>query len=161
MNADDLLAMAELLREAYAWIKTQKRADAKGLRERDGVTAKQEKPGGLRATHLNGETIMSVLNKPENFAGRVRHAASVISLGKGTGRAFDGCFENYDGDAVAAALMRRAEKNERLRANLFRYINQQSATEAYERYKGRNLVEVARELREEASRKQAERTATK
>jgi hypothetical protein len=40
LNADDLLAMAELLREAYAWIKTQKRADAKGLRERDGVTAK-------------------------------------------------------------------------------------------------------------------------
>jgi hypothetical protein len=40
LNADDLLPMAELLREAYAWIKTQKRADAKGLRERDGVTAK-------------------------------------------------------------------------------------------------------------------------
>lgn len=40
LNQDDLLPMAELLREAYAWIKTQKRADAKGLRERDGVTAK-------------------------------------------------------------------------------------------------------------------------
>lgn len=33
LNADDLLPMAELLREAYAWIKTQKRADAKGRRE--------------------------------------------------------------------------------------------------------------------------------
>ena len=33
LGQDDLLAMAELLREAYAWIKTQKRADAKGLRE--------------------------------------------------------------------------------------------------------------------------------
>ena len=40
LNADDLLAMAELLREAYAWIKMQKRADAKGRREADGVTAK-------------------------------------------------------------------------------------------------------------------------
>jgi hypothetical protein len=40
LNADDLLPMAELLREAYAWIKTQKRADAKGLRERDAVTAR-------------------------------------------------------------------------------------------------------------------------
>ena len=40
LNADDLLAMAELLREAYAWIKMQKRADAKGVRERDNVTAK-------------------------------------------------------------------------------------------------------------------------
>jgi len=40
LNADDALAMAELLREAYAWIKMQKRADAKGIRERDNVTAK-------------------------------------------------------------------------------------------------------------------------
>lgn len=40
LNADDLLPMAELLREAYAWIKMQKRADAKGVRERDNVTAK-------------------------------------------------------------------------------------------------------------------------
>ncbi len=40
LNADDVLPMAELLREAYAWIKMQKRADAKGRRERDNVTAK-------------------------------------------------------------------------------------------------------------------------
>lgn len=33
LNADDLLAMAELLREAYAWIKTQRKADAKGRKE--------------------------------------------------------------------------------------------------------------------------------
>jgi hypothetical protein len=33
LNADDLLPMAELLREAYAWIKAQKRADAKGRKE--------------------------------------------------------------------------------------------------------------------------------
>ncbi len=40
LNADDLLGTAELLREAYAWIRMQKRADAKGKREADGVTAK-------------------------------------------------------------------------------------------------------------------------
>ena len=40
MGADDLLAMAELLREAYAWIRMQKRADAKAAKERDAVTAK-------------------------------------------------------------------------------------------------------------------------
>jgi hypothetical protein len=40
LTADDLLAMAELLRESYAWIKLQKRADAKGRREADSVTAK-------------------------------------------------------------------------------------------------------------------------
>jgi hypothetical protein len=38
LNADDLLAMAELLREAYAWIKAQRKADAKGLRESQQVT---------------------------------------------------------------------------------------------------------------------------
>ena len=101
---------------------------------------------------------MSILNKPENFAGRVNYAASVISRGRGTGRAFDGCFENWDGDAVAAALMRRAEKNEKLCANLFRYINQQIATEAYDRYKERDLVEVARELRTRAARNYPETT---
>lgn len=40
LNGDDLLAMAELLREAYAWVKNQKRADAKAAKERDNVTAK-------------------------------------------------------------------------------------------------------------------------
>lgn len=30
LNADDILAMAELLREAYRWIREQKKADAKG-----------------------------------------------------------------------------------------------------------------------------------
>ncbi len=40
LNGDDLLAMAELLREAYAWIKMQKRADAAGIKQRNAVTAK-------------------------------------------------------------------------------------------------------------------------
>lgn len=40
LNGDDLLAMAELLREAYRWIREQRKADAKGRKERDNVTAK-------------------------------------------------------------------------------------------------------------------------
>lgn len=40
LNADDLLPMAELLREAYAWIKMQKRADAAGIKQREKVTAR-------------------------------------------------------------------------------------------------------------------------
>jgi hypothetical protein len=40
LNADDLQAMAELLREAYVWIRNQKRADAAGRRQADNVTAK-------------------------------------------------------------------------------------------------------------------------
>jgi len=33
LNNDDILAMAELLREAYAWISNQRRADAKARKE--------------------------------------------------------------------------------------------------------------------------------
>ena len=40
LGADDALAMAELLREAYAWIKMQNRAAASGRRQADNVTAK-------------------------------------------------------------------------------------------------------------------------
>ena len=36
LGQDDLLPMAEVLREAYAWIKAQKRADAKAGREQAG-----------------------------------------------------------------------------------------------------------------------------
>jgi hypothetical protein len=39
-NQDDMLPMAKLLREAYAWIKMQKRSDTKAAKERDNVTAK-------------------------------------------------------------------------------------------------------------------------
>ncbi len=33
LNESDLLPMAELLKEAYAWIKMQRKADAKGRKE--------------------------------------------------------------------------------------------------------------------------------
>jgi hypothetical protein len=33
-NEDDLLPMAELIREAYAWARTQRRADAKARKEK-------------------------------------------------------------------------------------------------------------------------------
>jgi hypothetical protein len=39
LNADDCLAMAELLREAYAWIKMQRRADAKARKESEQAAA--------------------------------------------------------------------------------------------------------------------------
>jgi pyruvoyl-dependent arginine decarboxylase (PvlArgDC) len=66
---------------------------------------------------------MSSLNDPNNFAGRVNYAAKIISAGKGTGRAFDNCFENCDGDVVAVALARRAENNPKLAANLYRFLS--------------------------------------
>lgn len=90
---------------------------------------------------------MSALNNPENFAGRVNYAAQVIANGRSPSRAFDNCFENHDGDEVAAALVRRAEHNERLRANLWRYLNRSSAEEAASRLAGQNLAEAARATR--------------
>ncbi len=94
---------------------------------------------------------MSALNQPDNFIGRVNYAAAVISAGRHTTRAFDNCFENDDGDAVAAAIMRRAEKNEKLRENLPRYLDLALATENHATYAGRDLKEVSRQLRLRAS----------
>lgn len=52
----------------------------------------------------------------ENFIGRVNYAAQCF-VRKTTGtRHFDTCFEMADGDAVVAALVRRAEKNPKLKA---------------------------------------------
>ena len=82
--------------------------------------------------------------------GRVNYAAKVISEGRNSTRTFDSCFENSDGDEVAAALVRRAEKNTRLATNLFRYLSQESATKAAERLKGKDLKEEARASRAHA-----------
>lgn len=94
---------------------------------------------------------MSALNTPDNYAGRVNYAAAVISAGRRTSRAFDNCFENYDGDAVCAALIRRAAKNEKLAENLFRYVCRSSAEEAAAKLQGRNLTEAAAEMRAKAA----------
>jgi hypothetical protein len=39
LNADDLLPMGELLREAYAWVKAQKRADSKARKDAEKEAA--------------------------------------------------------------------------------------------------------------------------
>ena len=93
---------------------------------------------------------MPSLNDPENFAGRVNFAAFIITQGRTTSRSFDNCFENSDGDAVVAALVRRARKNERLAANLFRYLCEATATEAAARLEGQKLATAARAMRAKA-----------
>ena len=90
---------------------------------------------------------MSALNRPDNFAGRVSYAARVIAEGRPTTRSFDNCFENSDGDEVAAALVRRAQRNPRLAANLWRYLDRQTAEEAASRLQGRDLAQSAAESR--------------
>ena len=91
---------------------------------------------------------MASLNDPNNFAGRVRYAASVIATGKNTSRAFDNCFENDDGDEVSVALTR--SQNPRIAANLYRYLNREVVAEAVARLANvpnRKLGEAARESR--------------
>lgn len=93
---------------------------------------------------------MSRLNDPENFRGRVNYAAKVIAYGRSPTRAFDNCFENWDGDEVATVIVRRARKNQRLAANLHRYLNIASIEAAAERLAEvptRKLPDVARATR--------------
>lgn len=93
---------------------------------------------------------MPSINDPENFAGRVDVAALVISQGRHTTRSFDNCFENYDGDAVATALYRRAQKRPDgdLSRNLWRYLSRDTVEPvAIENAHRTNLAAWARELR--------------
>ena len=93
---------------------------------------------------------MSRLIDPENFRGRVAYAAQVIAYGRRPTRAFDNCFENYDGDEVATAILRRSRKNARLAANLQRYLRLSTIEAAAERLADiptRKLPELARQTR--------------
>ena len=93
---------------------------------------------------------MSRLNDPENFRGRVNFAAKVIAYGHRPTRAFDNCFENWDGDEVATVIVRRARKNQRLAANLHRYLSIASIEAAAARLADvptRKLPDVARATR--------------
>ena len=98
---------------------------------------------------------MTRINDLENFAGRVNLAALVISKGGRTSRSFDNCFENYDGDAVATALYRRAQKapDGDLARNLWRYLSKGTVEPvAIANAHRTNLFQWARELRAEAKR---------
>jgi hypothetical protein len=88
------------------------------------------------------------------FSARVDFAARVISDGRRTTRAFDTCFEMWDGDAVAVAVYHRSRHNPKLRRNLWRYISRQiTVAQAFEnrRRPTRALAAWAAELRAEAA----------
>ena len=63
---------------------------------------------------------------PDQFAYRVEFAAAVIRRKGEHTRRFDTCFEMNDGDAVAAALWRRAAADPagRLAANIRHYLRE-------------------------------------
>lgn len=83
-----------------------------------------------------------------DFNARVTLAAQTIARGGETSRKFDTCFEMHDGDAVVAALVRRARSNPVLAKNLPRYISADSLAAAPQNLADHeNLTGWARELR--------------
>jgi hypothetical protein len=53
---------------------------------------------------------------------RVNYAVRLISRNGQTSRKFDACFEMGDGNSVAAEIVSRSKTNERLAANLPKYL---------------------------------------
>ncbi len=89
------------------------------------------------------------------FSERVNLAAAYIAAGRSTTRTFDTCFEMHDGAAVAAALLRRAEKNPQgnLARNLFKFLSEsvvRQDAEALAHVPTRDLPRAAAEIRAKA-----------
>ena len=99
----------------------------------------------------------SSVGKLDAFWYRVNFACAVIARNGAMTRNFDTCFEMYDGDAVAAAVVRRAMASPtgRLARNVIpRYLGPR-AIESYEATKHMNrkeLEQYAARLREAAIR---------
>ena len=83
------------------------------------------------------------------FRARVEKAAAWIGTGRPTSRAFDSCFEMWDGAAVCVALLERAQRrpDTKLAANLWRYLARHHVEKvASERPPGLSLAEWSRQL---------------
>jgi hypothetical protein len=102
------------------------------------------------------------VRNPEAFTARVNYAALCFMRGTISSRTFDTCFEMSDGDAVVTALIRRGEKNPKLKKAVSSIWNPNDLHEsgwpnswweaAQKNADRKNLTELARELREESSR---------
>lgn len=88
----------------------------------------------------------------DTFRQRVAFAANVISQGRNTTRAFDGCFECFDGDAVALALLRRVQKNptSKLSQNIWNYLSQSTVVPLGERFGSESPDALSARLRAKA-----------
>lgn len=107
----------------------------------------------LVAGHGNTEAGAAALERlpadDGGFRARVEKAAAWIGSGRRSARAFDACFEMWDGDAVAAALLERAQRrpDTKLAANLWRYLSREHVERvASERPRGLSLAEWSRQL---------------
>ena len=99
----------------------------------------------------------SRIHELDGFWNRVSYACAVIARRAGTTRQFDICFEMFDGDAVAAAVVRRAKARPDgpLARNLFpRYLGPRALAsyEATKHLSRKQLENYAADLRKEAIR---------
>ena len=100
------------------------------------------------------------------FQYRVNYAAKVISQGGNTTRAFDSCFEMYDGEEVATILYRRSLKNPRLRENIWKRLCEKTVMESVAKLSHISTRDMPKQAAETRSRRalaaaawQAERDA--
>lgn len=86
-----------------------------------------------------------------DFRARVDYAAGRIANNQPTTRAFDTCFEMFDGDAVSLALLRRTLRRPcgRLARNIWQYLRRESVEPLGEKYAGCNLDDLAAHLRQD------------
>ena len=99
----------------------------------------------------------SRIHEPDGFWDRVSFACAVVAHIARTTRQFDSCFEMHDGDAVAAAMVRRAKARPDgpLARNLFPRSLGPRALASYEATKHlsrKQLENYAADLRKEAIR---------
>ncbi len=87
---------------------------------------------------------------PDEFTRRVNQALSLIQTGQTSTRTFDACFEMYDGELVAVAVYRRAQRDPALLARLWRGLGQEitlAAVTQYAPFTDEDLPRLARQLR--------------
>lgn len=98
--------------------------------------------------------------RPKSFQQRVNYAAQCILNQQTRSREFDSCFEMFDGDLVAAAIVRRCEVDDVLRAALANWQSHGRSSEipaewleAAAKYKDvSNLARKARSVRQQQER---------
>lgn len=86
----------------------------------------------------------------DEFTRRVNLALSLIQTGQISTRAFDACFEMYDGELVAVAVYRRTQANPALIERLWRGLGREitlAAVTQYAPFADQDLPRLARQLR--------------
>ena len=72
---------------------------------------------------------------------RINFACRVMLAGRTQTRAFDNCFEMWDGHEVAAKIYRRALKNPKLMAAMPKYLDIELCRRDYEAFIAKKIIQ--------------------